>query len=421
MKITFLGGTESVGRSAVLVEADGRRILLDYGVALNHIPGFPAHVAPKNLDAIVLTHAHLDHSGAIPYFYVSKRDLPVYASKLTLEYAELLLRDFLKLSGYYLPYEFLEVEAMLSSAKPLEPGMEVEIGDVKVKALNSGHIPGSIQVLVEDSQGAKLLYTGDINDIDTRLLRGADLDYGKLDAAVMEATYAGEEHPDRSKLEKEFVSSIYETLDNGGKVLVPAFSIGRSHEVLCILAAYNFEYPIYIDGMAVKAGEILLKHASRLRDESLFRRAWGMADWPSGWRDRRKILRNPCVIISPAGMLKGGLAVFYMEKLMRKPENGVFLVSYQIPGTPGDVLLRTRKFVLRGKAREVKASVKHFDFSSHAGHTGLTGIMKKIGKDAEIYLMHGEPGRIAKLRSWAKENGFNCHHAELLKIYEVGV
>jgi putative mRNA 3-end processing factor len=419
LKVTFLGGTESVGRSAVLVESENTKVILDYGVALNHIPGFPAHIPPREIDGIILTHAHLDHTGAAPYFYVSKR-IPLYLSTLTLEYTDLLLRDFLRLSGYYLPYETIEVDNMISSARIMEPGIEFEIGDFNVKFLNSGHIPGSIQVILEDSNGSRLLYTGDINDRDTRLLNGADLNYGRLDAAIMEATYAGEEHPDRSELEKEFVAEIYDVLDNNGKVLIPAFSVGRAHEIICILSVYNIDYPVYVDGMAVKAGEILLKHSSKLKDGGLFKRAWGMVDWPTGWKERKNILKKPCIIVSPAGMLKGGIAVFYMEKLMGKPENGVFLVSYQIPGTPGDILLKTGKFMVRGKAKQVKARVKHFDFSSHAGHSGLVKIIEKIGMDAQIFLMHGEPAKMIKLQSLAEERGYKCSRVELLKTYEIG-
>lgn len=418
MKITFLGGTDSVGRSAILVESESTKIILDYGVALNHIPGFPAHIPPKDIDGIILTHAHLDHTGAAPYFYVSRR-IPLYLSSLTLEYTDLLLKDFLRLSGYYLPFETIEVENMVSSARIMEPGMDFEIGDFNVRFLNSGHIPGSVQVVLEDSSGLRLLYTGDINDIDTRLLKGADLDYGKIDVAIMEATYAGEEHPERAKLEKEFIEDVYSILDSNGKVLIPAFSVGRAHEILCILSAYNIEYPVYIDGMAVKAGEILLKHSSKLRDSGLFKKAWGMVDWPSGWRDRKNILKKPCVIVSPAGMLKGGMAVFYMERLMGKHENGIFLVSYQIPGTPGDILLKTGKFMVKGKAKQVKAKVKHFDFSSHAGHSGLVRIIEKIGKDAQIFLMHGEPDKMVKLQNLAEEKGYRCMRADILKTYEV--
>ncbi|RLI28495.1 MBL fold metallo-hydrolase, partial [Candidatus Bathyarchaeota archaeon] len=333
MKITFLGGTCAIGKSAVAVKTGETTVVLDYGVAMDGVPSFPMHIAPRDVNLVIVTHAHLDHSGAVPLFHVS-RPIPVYATPVTFDLMELLLNDFLRLSGYYLPYEYLDMKTMFEFSRPLRYGEKVSVKDVEFTLVNAGHIPGSAQVLLE-AEGKRILYTGDINDVDTCLLKGAFRDYGPLDAVIIESTYADEEHPERDELEKEFVESVLEVVEGGGKVLVPAFSVGRSQEVLTVLTKWRFEYPMAVDGMAVDATQIFLKHVDWLRDPELFKKAVRTAKWVSGWKDRRLLLKKECVIIAPAGMLKGGTAVFYAEKLAKSGNNAIYLVSYQIPGTPG--------------------------------------------------------------------------------------
>ncbi|MEM0111851.1 MAG: MBL fold metallo-hydrolase, partial [Candidatus Parvarchaeota archaeon] len=284
VQIKFLGGTREVGRVAILVGTEKTRVLLDYGVMLNHEPGFPIHVSPKDVDAIILGHGHLDHSGAIPIFYIHGR-IPTYTSALTAELSQLLISDFIHLSSYYLPYEYLELKAMMKNIKPLNYGVKQEIGDMTIQLLNAGHIPGSAHVLIE-AEGKRILYTGDFNIVETRLLEGSSMNYGELDAVIMESTYANEDHTERKQLEKKFVEAVTEVVENGGTVLVPAFSIGRAQEIACVLAAHHFEYPVYLDGMAREASRVMMNYPQFLRDPKLFMDAIHMTHWIEGWRDR---------------------------------------------------------------------------------------------------------------------------------------
>jgi len=417
LKVKFLGGVEAIGKSAVLVETGEARILLDYGVAIDHVPSFPMHVPPKDLDAVVLTHGHLDHCGATPILYIRGR-IPVYALPATFDLAEILIKDFLRLSGYYLPYEFLDMRSMISHSVPVKYGEEVRVKDATVRFLNSGHILGSSQVVVRDKTSA-VLYTSDMNTADTNLLRMADRDYGDLDAAVIESTYALEEHPVREELEKSFVARLYRVMERRGIALIPAFSVGRSQEILCVLEKYGFEYPVTVDGMAVEANEVFLKHLENLRDPELFKRALGMADWVSGWKERKAILKKPGVIVAPAGMLRGGLAVFYAERLARAPQNAIFLVSFQIPGTPGRVLQETGMFMIHGKTRKVEAEVHKFDFSSHSGMSGLHETVKNFRGSPTVFPIHGEKQSCRGLADWARENGLKTVLPRIGDTYEV--
>ncbi len=300
VKVRFLGGAREIGRSAVAVKTQKTQILLDYGVMMDREPGFPMHVPPRDVDAIILSHSHLDHSGAIPIFHI-KNKTPVYGTPLTFDLVNILISDFIHLSGYYLPFEYIELRTMMNNSIPINYKEEQTLGDIHFQLLDAGHIPGSAQILVE-ANGKRLLYTSDYNTQDTRLLNRADTDYGKLDALIIESTYADEDHPNRAELEREFVAHVTEIVESGGTALIPAFSVGRSQEIACILTAYHFEYPTTMDGMARKVNRIMMNHTPYLQNPELFMNAIHTAAWVDGWKDRRTAAKKPGAIISPAGM-----------------------------------------------------------------------------------------------------------------------
>jgi putative mRNA 3-end processing factor len=400
LQLGFLGGTREVGRIAIAVKTEKTQILMDYGAMLDHEPGFPMHVPPKDVDAIVLSHSHLDHSGAIPIFYVQGKK-PLYTNRMSAELNQLLISDFIHLSSYYLPFEYLELKSMTQNSRHVDFNVEQRVGDISFQFRNAGHIPGSVQTLVE-AEGKKLLYTGDFNIIDTRLLEGAKMDYKDLDAVIIESTYANEEHTERQELEKRFVDTCADVVEKGGTVLVPAFGVGRSQELACVLAAHHFEYPVTIDGMAREVSRVMMNYPQFLRDGRTFSDAIHSTTWVEGWRDRRKATRTPGVIISPAGMLKGGPAMFYISKIAKRSDNAIFLVSYQIPGTPGKELMEKGLCVIDGKMRKVKANVQHFDFSSHCGASELKEALSRLGGKPKVYVVHGAEGNCELLAKWAK-------------------
>lgn len=227
------------------------------------------------------------------------------------------------------------------------------------------------------------------------------MNYEDLDAVIVESTYANEDHTNRIELEKRFVDSITEVVERGGTVLVPAFGVGRSQEMACILAAHHFEYPVILDGMAREASRIIMNHKEFLRDPKLFIKAMRSIKWIEGWRDRRRAIKDPSVIISTAGMLKGGPAAFYVSKLGKKTNNAIFLVSYQIPGTPGKELLEKGVCTIDGKVRKIKAHYEHFDFSSHCGASQLKEALQKLGGKPKVFVVHGDEGNCELFANWA--------------------
>jgi len=391
---------------------------MDYGVMMDHDVGFPVHISPREIDAVFLSHAHLDHTGSTPIFYVTGK-IPTYGVDPTFKQTELLIKDFINLTGYYLPFEYLDLQSMMEHSVSVPYGREVMVGQAKVSLLNAGHIPGSSHVLIEN-EGKRLLYTGDFNTARTQLLEGAKQDYGDLDAIIIESTYADQDHPDRRTMEEQFIGKATEIVENGGTVLVPAFGVGRSQEILCVLEAYHFDHPIFVDGMALKANRILADCPNSLRDQELFSRAIRRAQWIDQWPDRRKATKMPSVIVSPAGMLKGGAAIFYMESISMSDKNGVFLVSFQIPGTPGRILEEKGQFMLRGKMRKVQAFVEKFDFSSHCGKQELRKTLSNVNREAKVFVVHGAEGNCNGLASWAKaEIGLEAQAAKTGQTIEI--
>ena len=384
----------------ISVQSAKSQVIVDYGVMIENTPGFPMHVPPKDVDALVLTHSHLDHSGALPIFYINDK-IPLITNKLNLELSQLLIQDFIHLSSYYLPFEYLELKTMMRSNRHLEFGETTTVGDMKITLVNAGHTPGSASVIIE-ADGKRFLYTGDFNTEESKLLAGSSMDYGDLDAVVIESTYADSDHTERKELERQFVEACTAVVEVGGTVLVPAFGVGRSQEIACVLAANNFQHPIILDGMAREASRVVLNYAEFLKDPKMYKKTMQTCELVEGWRDRRRVLKTPCVIISTAGMLKGGPAAFYLSKMGKKAINAVYLVSYQIPGTPGRELMEKGVCTIDGKIRKIKAAYRHFDFSSHCGASQLKEALTKLGGNPKVFMVHGAEGNCELFADWAK-------------------
>ncbi len=398
MEVGFLGGCLEVGRSAILVTYKNTKILLDYGVMLNDHPEFPLPLETRKINAVILTHSHLDHSGASPMLYISHAP-KTYATSMTKITADLLIQDFIKLSGKYLVFERQELGKMLRNTKTVFYREPFQVGDVEIELVDAGHIPGSAQVIVNADK--TLVYTGDFTTIKTRLLDGADTTIGDVDAVVIESTYAHEDHRPRPELEKEFIKECSWIVENGGRVLVPAFSVGRAQEILCILTAHNFKHPVWLDGMARKTLEFYLSDKRFVDGADLLEKAGRKTRLVQGRKGRVNALSEPGVIVTPAGMLKGGPALYYASEIVEDRKSAIFLPSFQIPGTPGETLLSKGRLVVDDMDKPANCMVKQFRFSGHAGKTQLHEYLRKIETVTKIFTIHGEPEQCRSLASWA--------------------
>lgn len=388
LRVRVLGGGREVGRAAVAVSlGDGRQsLLLDYGVNFDEEdkPRFPEHVKPSEVAGLVLTHAHLDHVGAAPMLHVTSK-VSTVATALTKRLCEIMIKDFIKISGYYLPYEEVDLYNMIDGIQDYSYENEVQLGDYRVKLLNAGHIPGSSMAYVEVGEYS-VVYTGDVNTIDTRLVSRASASGVKADVVIIEGTYGWIRHPPRELVEREFLEAVEEVTDRGGNVLIPAFSLGRAQEILTLLYE-RFEGDVFYDGMIRQIYEVFIsypeyinKYEELLRSKEEFKPVVR----PS---QRRKIVDGRGnVIVASAGMLKGGPAVYYLKKLAGDPLNAVFMVSYQAPGTPGRHLLEDG--IPSEDVGPVKARVQWFDFSSHAGVDGLLELLKSFSNVEHVVVVH---------------------------------
>ena len=390
MKISVLGAGKEVGRSAFLVTCENINILLDYGVLLKREPIFPLHVRPKDINAVVLSHAHLDHSGYIPSLFLSSStDIPVLGTLPTFELSQLLIEDMIKISGLYLPFEYLDLINMINHCKSLQYREKHSIGDVDITLHESGHVIGGASIMME-YQGKRIFYTGDINTRGSKLLRPADLDLPNVDLLIIESTYSQTEQMPREESERRLLDFAYEVVDRGGTLFIPAFSVERAQEIACVLKTHQFKHKVAMDGMALKVNEIMLKYTSYLRDPEIFKKAVLEAEWVHGWQRRKQLVREPGVIISPAGMLVGGSAVFYLQEIAKDPKNGVAMVSYQGEGTPGRALLDKKIITYDGKMRKCLAEVNRFEFSGHNSRSELFEILDKIKGNPEVLAIHGD-------------------------------
>lgn len=403
MKVSVLGAAKEVGRSAFLVNANHTNILLDYGVLLKREPIFPMHVKPKDVDAVVISHAHLDHSGFVPSLFLSQStQVQSLGTVPTFELSQLLIEDMIKISGFYLPFEYLDLMTMMKRSKSLNYKEPYKVNDLSITLHESGHILGGSTVVVEHDN-KRLFYTGDINTRGSKLLRQADLELDPIDLLIIESTYSQTEQTPREQSESDLIEFAHEVIDRKGTLFIPAFSVERAQEIACVLKSYDFPHKIAMDGMALKANEIMVRHPKFLRDPEVFKKAVTEAEWISGWNRRRKIVKEPSVIISPAGMLVGGTAVFYLQEIAKDSKNGVAIVSYQGEGTPGKTLLEKRVITYDGRVRKCLADVKRFEFSGHNSRSELFEILDKISGNPKVLTVHGDGLSCTKFADEIKE------------------
>lgn len=390
IKLEVLGSGGEVGRAALLLRHRGRGLLLDYGVNFDEEdkPQFPLHVRPTDLEGVVLSHAHLDHTAAAPFLYTTYR-VPAVMTRVTRDLIKVMLKDFLHISGYYAPYEHSDVRTMIENTIAVDYGKDVRLGNFTVRLLNAGHIPGSAMTLVEVG-GSRILYTGDVNTIDTRLVTAPDLSGIEADYLIMEGTYGASTHPDRKEIEEEFVKAVEEVIEDGGNVLIPAFSLGRSQEILALLYEKLDWAHVWFDGMTRVINGIVLSYPEYLNRYDLLANAVQEFRMVRSSSDRRRISKgSENVVVATAGMLKGGPAQYYLKRWMDDPSNAVFLVSYQAETSPGRELIETGRFLDLGM---VRARVQWFDFSSHAGADGLLEIAKSIRGLRKVVIIHSDIG-----------------------------
>jgi len=388
--ILGLGGCEEVGRSSFLLDI-GDKILLECGIKLTpKETEYPLQVK-TNLDVVIISHAHLDHSGNLPHLFLESNPL-CYMTQPTLDLADLLWHDSLKIAGIEGTEEKFSVKEIKRTRKySFAIGYNRKMPITKkctLEFFNAGHILGSAMTKLS-FENRTMLYTGDFKVEETRLLTKADLNVGNVDFVVIESTYGDREHPDRKKTERDFVEAVQDTVDNGGIALVPAFAVGRSHEIIDVLHEYKLNASIYLDGMAKKAAQITMNYPKFLKDPKFLGKALNATKWVKNERQRNKIVEEPCVIVTTAGMLEGGPALSYIKRIHADENSSILLTGFQVSETKGNRLLKTGKIEIDGIEFKPKCRVQKFDFSAHAGQSELLYALNKWSPE-KVFIVHGE-------------------------------
>ena len=438
IRIIGLGSFGEVGRSAILVDTGESRVLLDAGVN----PGgagfdaFPRLDVPEfqleDLDAIVVSHAHLDHVGLLPLLYKYGYRGPVYTTKPTRDIMVLVQKDFIELSkreGEEPLYNLRDIGTMLTRTITVDYETVTDVApDTKLTFYNAGHILGSALVHLHIGQGLyNVLYTGDLKfykikgDKATRLLPPAAHEFPRVEALIMESTYGATEQQPREKAEEELIRIIQATVEHGGKVLIPVMAVGRGQEILVVLnqAMKNkllSEVPVYVDGMVYEVTAIYTNYPELLTP-SIKNMILHQGENPfmnentfyiHHRQDREAVMQgdHAAVILATSGMLTGGPSVEYLKALASEERNALVFVSYQAAGTLGREIRdgkRSFSFFEDGKIKNVniKMQVHEVDgFSGHASQSELRMYYRFVNpKPRTIILNHGEPTAISTLRS----------------------
>ena len=436
VRITALGGALEVGRSAFLVQTRESKVLLDCGInpgAVNPIDMFPRLDVPEfdieSLDAVVISHSHLDHCGLVPYLYKYGYDGPVYCSAPTSNLMTLLQLDYLDVvskQGAIAPYDQKDVRECVLHTIPLRYGMVTDIApDIRLTLHNAGHILGSSIIHLHIGEGLhNIVYTGDYKYAKTTLLEAATTEFPRAETVITETTYGGpgDVMPSRIEAEETLTRVINETLENGGKVLIPVPAVGRAQEIMLIIdgnmrRGMMKEAPVYIEGMISEATAIHTAYPEYLARE--VRRSilhggvnpfqseyFTIVEHPSV---REEIVEGePCIILATSGMLEGGPVIEYFKRLASDKKNTLIFVSYQIEGTLGRRIQRGLEEVStinsEGKIEivKVKLRVESIEgFSGHSDRKQIINYLTRISPRPErIITCHGERAKCLNIANF---------------------
>jgi hypothetical protein len=436
VRITALGGVQEVGRSAFLVQTRESNVLLDCGInpgSSRPFEAFPRLDNPvfelDSLDAVVISHAHLDHCGLVPFLYKYGYDGPVYCSAPTSNLMTLLQLDYLDVAskqGIVAHYDQKDVRECVLHTIPLRYGVVTDIApDIRLTLHNAGHILGSSLSHLHVGEGLhNIVYTGDYKYARTMLLEAAETEFPRAETVITESTYGGVDDimPSRVEAEERLTAIINETLEHKGKVLIPVPAVGRAQEIMLIIDGYMRrglmkEAPVFIEGMISEATAIHTAYPEYLGREvrhSILHE--GVNPFQSDYftivehpNVRQEIIDGePCIIMATSGMLEGGPVIEYFKSLADDSKNSIIFVSYQIEGTLGRRVKKGLSEVTmmssEGKLDVVKVGLRAESIEGFSGHSDRRQIINYIAqlmpKPERVVVCHGERAKCLSIANF---------------------
>ncbi len=444
VRMTVLGGAQEVGRSSFLVKTRESSVLLDCGIhpgTNRPFESFPRFDSPEfeidSLDAVVISHAHLDHCGLVPFLYKYGYDGPVYCSAPTSNLMTMLQLDYLDVAskqGITPHYDQKDVRECVLHTIPLRFGVVTDIApDIRLTLHNSGHILGGSMVHLHIGEGLhNIVYTGDYKFGRTMLLEAATTEFPRIETVITESTYSGPDDivPSRVEAEESLTQAINQTLERKGKVLIPVPAVGRAQEIMLVIDGYMKrglmkEAPVFIEGMISEATAIHtaypeylgreVRHSILHEEVNPFKSDYfTIVEHPSV---RSSIIDGePCIVLATSGMLEGGPVIEYFKNWANDERNSIIFVSYQIEGTMGRRVQKGIGEVTMidndGKmaALSVKMSVSSLEgFSGHSDRRQLVNYLTHLTpKPERIFVVHGEKQKTINFANFlANKAGLN--------------
>ena len=433
IRLTFFGAAGCVTGSAYLVETAQARVLVDFGVFQGFMGAdqrnvVPDGLRPANLDAVVLTHAHNDHTGRLPLLIKSGYSGKIYCTPATIEMSALILRDSAKVQVQDLMrlnrrreragdppldvmYTPADVDETLRHFAPVPYDLPVQVAPgIRACYAEAGHILGSASIKLFIEDGPKrftLAFSGDLGGRGVPILKDAE-GFSAADAVILESTYGDRDHKPFLETVAEFERIVREAIERGGKILIPTFAVGRA-QLLIYLLAQMFrsgavrKFPIYLDSpMAIEASIILGRHTELYDDDfrNLNRERPLSVDLDtlraSRTADESRAINTvpgPCMILAGSGMCNAGRILHHLKESLWRPETSVVIVGFQAEGTLGRLLVDRRPQVkIFGEPIAVKAQIHTLNgFSAHAGQTDLLHWFEPLAAaKPHVFLTHGE-------------------------------
>ena len=434
MKLTFLGANHEVTGSCTMLEAAGQRFLIDYGMeqGKNVYENQPLPVAPGEIDFVLITHAHIDHTGLLPLLAHNGFRGRIYATIPTVELCGIMLRDSAHIQEF--EAEWKNRKGKRSGAEPVEPmytvqdaeaacrlfrgveyGKRIELAPgIEARFVDVGHLLGSASIelwITEGSTTTKLVFSGDIGNLEQPIIK--DPTYiQQADYVFMESTYGDRNHAPRPDYVAELAKILQRTFDRGGNVVVPSFAVGRTQEMLYFIRRIKTEnllpefqnFEVYVDSpLAVEATTIFGKNVQDCFDDTalaLVQQGINPIGFP-GLRmaitsDESKMINfndKPKVILSASGMCEAGRIRHHLKHNLWRKDSTILFVGYQVPGTLGNALLNGAKEVkLFGETIEVQAKIENLPgISGHADVNQLTKWVSMFDpKPKRVFIIHGE-------------------------------
>ena len=439
VRITTLGGVQEVGRSAFLVQTRESSALLDCGInpgSSKPFESFPRLDNPSfeidSLDAVVVSHAHLDHCGLVPFLYKYGYDGPIYCSAPTSSLMTLLQLDYLDVAskqGIIPPFDQKDVRECVLHTIPLRYGVVTDIApDIRLTLHNAGHILGSSMIHLHIGEGLhNIVYSGDYKSARTMLLEAATSEFPRVETFITESTYGGPDDvmPTRIEAEERLTRIVNDTLEKRGKVLIPVPAVGRAQEIMLILDGYMKrglmkEAPVFIEGMISEATAIHTAYPEYLGREvrnSILHDGvnpfesdyFTTVEHPSVRQD--VIDGEPCIILATSGMLEGGPVIEYFKSFAEDERNTIIFVSYQIEGTLGRRVQKGISEVAmidnEGKMAVVKVKMHTESIEGFSGHSDRRQILNYLTtlkpRPEKVIVCHGEKAKIANIANFIEK------------------